>query len=58
MSINTEFRAKADSSRQTIISKEIEDVDRKIAALDVIRSDLKRSLLGLREEELELADER
>ena len=36
---------------------EVEDVDAKIAALDNIRTDLKKALLNLKEEELELADE-
>lgn len=37
---------------------QIGEVEQKIAELDAIRDGLKRGLLGLREEELELEDER
>jgi division protein 1 len=43
--------------RRKLVLSEVEDVDAKIAALDKIRTDLKKALLTLREEELELADE-
>jgi division protein 1 len=43
--------------RRKLVLSEIEDVDSKITALDKIRTDLKKALLTLREEELELADE-
>lgn len=42
---------------QAVINSQIGDVESKIAALDSIRDDLRRRLLGLREEELELEDE-
>lgn len=44
--------------RRGVLAHDIEDVDRKMAELDAIRQDLKRRLLGLREEQLELDDER
>lgn len=43
---------------QALLNGEISEVDKKIAALDAIREGLRRNLLGLREEELELEDER
>lgn len=44
--------------RRGVLAHDIEEVDRKMAELDAIRQDLKRRLLGLREEQLELDDER
>lgn len=43
---------------QALLNAEIDQIEHKIADLDVIRQDLRRGLLGLREEELELDDER
>jgi division protein 1 len=43
---------------QVLLSSEIGDVDRKIAALETVRAELRRGLLGLREEHLALEDER
>lgn len=40
-----------------MINSQIHDVEVKINELAAIRDDLRRSLLGLREEELELEDE-
>ena len=44
--------------RKVLLNSEIGQVDAKIAALEAIRAELKRGLLHLREEELELDDER
>ncbi len=41
-----------------MLNGQIGEVEQKIAELDAIRDGLKRGLLGLREEELELEDER
>lgn len=43
---------------QALLNSQIVEVDNKIAGLDAIREGLRRSLLTLREEELELEDER
>lgn len=43
---------------QAVLNGQIGEVEHKIAELDAIRDGLKRGLLGLREEELELEDER
>lgn len=43
---------------QAVLNGQIGEVEQKIAELDAIRDGLKRGLLGLREEELELEDER
>lgn len=44
-------------SLQTLINNEIEEISRKIEALDAIRAKLEQDLLKLQEEELELDDE-
>lgn len=46
------------SNNQAVLNGQIGEVEQKIAELDAIRDGLKRGLLGLREEELELEDER
>ncbi|KDE02561.1 hypothetical protein MVLG_06896 [Microbotryum lychnidis-dioicae p1A1 Lamole] len=43
--------------RRSLLNAQILEIDQKMAALDSIREELKRSLLFLREEELELQDE-
>lgn len=43
---------------QSLLNSQIGEVDQKMAALDAIREGLRRNLLSLREEELELEDER
>ena len=43
---------------QAVLNGQIGEVEQKIAELDAIRDGMKRGLLGLREEELELEDER
>ncbi|GAA98897.1 uncharacterized protein L969DRAFT_95575 [Mixia osmundae IAM 14324] len=43
--------------RRSLLTHEIDEVERKIASLDQVRQDLRRGLLGLREEQLELDDE-
>ncbi|KAM0790548.1 hypothetical protein ACM66B_004417 [Microbotryomycetes sp. NB124-2] len=43
--------------RRALLNSQVSGVDAKIAALDAIRESLKRDLLSLREEELELEDE-
>lgn len=43
---------------QSLINSEIDEVSRKIAALDAIRQRLEENLLKLQEDELELDDER
>ncbi|SCZ89480.1 BZ3500_MvSof-1268-A1-R1_Chr1-1g01207 [Microbotryum saponariae] len=43
--------------RRSLLNAQILEIDEKMAALDSIREELKRSLLFLREEELELQDE-
>ncbi|GAA6057299.1 hypothetical protein JCM3770_001706 [Rhodotorula araucariae] len=43
--------------RRALVHGQIKDVEERIAALDKVREDLRRGLLGLREEELELEDE-
>ena len=44
--------------RRALLNGQIKDVEGKMAALEKVREDLRRGLLGLREEELELEDER
>lgn len=44
--------------RRALLNGQIKDVEGKIAALERVREDLRRGLLGLKEEELELEDER
>ena len=48
----------ADKIPQTLINNEIDEVSRKIDALDAIRAKLEQDLLRLQEEDLELDDER
>ncbi|BGP57037.1 Mitochondrial fission protein [Rhodotorula sphaerocarpa] len=43
--------------RRALLNGQIKDVEGKIAALERVREDLRRGLLGLKEEELELEDE-
>lgn len=43
---------------QSVVNGQMEDIDRKIASLHKIRESLEASLLDLRQEELELDDER
>ncbi|BGP34129.1 Mitochondrial fission protein [Rhodotorula toruloides] len=43
--------------RRALLNGQIKDVEAKIAALEKVREDLRKGLLGLREEELELEDE-
>ncbi|KAL8293674.1 hypothetical protein RQP46_000375 [Phenoliferia psychrophenolica] len=43
--------------KRALLNSQISEVDSKMAALDAIREGLRRSLLSLREEELELEDE-
>ncbi|KAK4703317.1 hypothetical protein P7C70_g2902, partial [Phenoliferia sp. Uapishka_3] len=45
------------SVKRALLNGQISEVDNKMAALDAIREGLRRSLLALREEELELVDE-
>lgn len=44
--------------RRALVNGQVKEVEDKIAALEKVREDLRRGLLGLREEELELEDER
>lgn len=44
--------------RRALLNGQIKDVEGKMAALEKVREELRRGLLGLREEELELEDER
>ncbi|GAA5986014.1 hypothetical protein JCM10908_006371 [Rhodotorula pacifica] len=43
--------------RRALLNGQIKDVEGKIAALEKVREELRRGMLGLREEELELEDE-
>ncbi|BGP50286.1 Mitochondrial fission protein [Rhodotorula kratochvilovae] len=43
--------------RRALVNGQIKDVEERIAKLDKVREELRRGLLGLREEELELEDE-
>ncbi|UZJ54614.1 hypothetical protein CBS101457_003934 [Exobasidium rhododendri] len=45
------------SIRRMLINSEIEEVEARIAEMELIKQNLQKSLLGLREEELELNDE-
>lgn len=44
--------------RRALVNGQVRDVEEQIAKLNKVRDELKRGLLGLREEELELEDER
>lgn len=45
------------SIRRMLINSEIQEVEARIASLELVKHNLQKSLLGLREEELELSDE-
>lgn len=56
--VDLSLTLKRSASSQAVINSEMAEVDAKIVSLDAIRCRLQRDLLGLRELELELEDER